>query len=77
MRQNYRYEVVENPFHGGRHIAYAISLETAMRSADRHDNCTGRGCICGGPVIRNADGTLLSAADYDKMCYLSYDMRQR
>ena len=70
MRKNYRYEIVENKFHGSRHIAYALSMETAVQSAHRHDTCTRRKCLCGGPGIRNADGSMLSEADYYKMRYL-------
>lgn len=77
MRKDYLYEVVENRFHGHGHIAYATSLETAIRSAKRHDTCTGRYCECGGPEIRNADGTALSDADCQKMLELRWEMRQR
>lgn len=76
MRRDYRYEVVESRFHGHVHIAYATSLETAVRSAKRHDTCTGRYCRCGGPDILNADGTELSDADYKKMRDMYWEMSQ-
>ena len=76
MRKDYRYEVVESRFHNHVHIAYAISLETAIRSARRHDTCTGRYCECGGPEILNADGTELSDDDYQEMRKLKWEMNQ-
>lgn len=75
MKKNYCYEIIENSFHGGRHIAYATSLENAILSAKRHDCCSGRGCECGGPEIWNTDGSCLSREQLDEKWFLRWKMR--
>ena len=77
----YNYEIIENKFHGGAHIAYATTLETAARSANRHDTCTvydkGQSfprCCCGGPQIRRADGSALTPGEELKLEEIYYDM---
>lgn len=77
MNKNLRYEITMNPWHNDVHIAYAISLETAVHAAKRHDCCTGHGCCCGGPAIRNADGTPLSDQDAMRLSQIIWAMRNR
>lgn len=82
MKTNYKFEITENYFHGGQHIAYATSLETAARSCNRHDRCSiyDKGmsqprCCCGGPHIRHADGSELSYAEGNELDRIYYDMQ--
>jgi hypothetical protein len=49
--KNYRYEITENKFHGGAHIAYSNTLINAVKTANRNDSCARSGCCCGGPNI--------------------------
>lgn len=77
----YNYEIIESNFHGGAHIAYATTLETAARSANRHDTCTvyDKGqcfphCCCGGPRIRRADGSALAPGEALKLEEIYYAM---
>lgn len=70
----YNYEIIESKFHGGAHIAYAASLETAARSANRRDTCAGGRCCCGGPQIRRADGSALTPSEALKLEEIYYAM---
>lgn len=75
------YEIVENSFHGGHHIAFAHSLLSAAQSANRHDKCSvydkGQSfprCCCGGPQIRHSDGSTLTPDETAKLDQIYYDM---
>lgn len=82
MKKNYLYEIVENEFHGGGHLAYATTLENAARAANRLDRCSvvdkGQSqprCCCGGPAIRFADGRKLDEKTRDELEEICYKMQ--
>lgn len=52
--QNYKYEILDNPLHGGRHISYSNSIRAAHK---RMRPCMGGECRCGGPYIEKVDGS--------------------
>jgi hypothetical protein len=50
--KQYRFEIKANPFHGGAHIAYSGTLESAVRRISKDSCVNGKsGCTCGGPII--------------------------
>lgn len=81
MSKKYKYEIIENPFHGGNHIGYSNTLIGAARRANREDHCTiydsgmaSHRCSCGGPCVRNADGSPLSYSNRERLNEIYYLM---
>jgi hypothetical protein len=53
--KEYRFEIKENPFHGGKHIAYSNSIRNAIKILGC---CNKSDCQCGGTVIVDLTGKL-------------------
>lgn len=71
MKKYFKYAIFQNQFHGGHFIAYATSLESAIRRM-RKESCRPEICCCGGADIRRADGSPLSESEDEKIHKIIY-----
>jgi hypothetical protein len=47
--KDYRFEIFESEFHGGKHLAYSNSIKNAVKI---RGCCAGTDCKCGGAYIK-------------------------
>lgn len=64
--KRFPYEILENEFHGGGHIAYATRYDLALKHVQKYieEDIEFFNCHCGGPIVVRTDGQPLKEGLY-------------
>jgi hypothetical protein len=71
-----KFEIVENSFHGGRHVAYAKTMESGYRAIRKLEpkGCSSGNCVCGGLQLVFTDGHSMTEDETMEMKQAAYNV---